>query len=67
MYCLYSLEKVSRGAVWKGIFLKLKASTSLVVIFVIVGVWTPKAMPHVSYAPMVQKHTAMHYLRLIST
>jgi hypothetical protein len=61
------LEKISRGEFSKAIFLKLRGLTSLVVDIVVVGVFEPKTIPHLYIAPVVQKHTAMLYLRLFST
>ena len=36
-------------------------------VLVLVVVCVPKAIPHFVMLPMVQKHTLMHYLRLICT
>lgn len=45
------------------IFLMFRGLGGLVVAVV----FMPKAIPHLSCFLIVQKHTVMHYLRLVST
>jgi hypothetical protein len=65
VYCLLSFEKISSGELSKGIFLKFRGLTSLVVV--VVGVPWPKAIPHCALLRVVQNHTLTLYLRLFCT
>ena len=61
-YCFWSFENISRGCWFRVICLIFRGLTGLVVVGCV-----PKAIPHLSCFLIVQKHTAMFYLRLTST